>query len=238
MKEFLEPHVIISVAVIIGSLAMVAMTFAIVLRDKISGVHVSRTGVEIHTNDVQAWSKIVDRIERIDSGTDKSLRKQTTGLMMIDPEQHGLSAKAMLLNRDAVFPLVCAAYENHHTREIAVDGGDLYLADKSHDISAAILSWKKSLPELTDERIDDFVRVWTKKIMLPNLRRACLEKVAYYDRQLHQHSMSKTLKNILTGCREKNVGYIECIDKLAARLDVTAKTGMFYPHKQNERGEL
>jgi hypothetical protein len=56
-----------------------------------------------------------------------------------------------------------------------------------------------------------------------------LEKVAYYDRQLHKHSMSKTLKDILTGCREKNLGYIECTDKLAARLDISEKTSIFYP---------
>jgi len=229
MKNFLEPHVIISLAVIIGSLATVTITFAVVLRDKISGVHVSRAGVEIHTNDVPAWSQIVDRIERIDSGTEKSLRKQTTGLMIIDPEQHGLSAEAVLVNRDAVFPLVCAAYENHHTREIAVDGGDLYIADKARDITAATSIWKKSFLELTDKRIDDFVRVWTKKILLPNLRKACLEKVAYYDRQRNQHSMSKTLKDILEGCREKNLGYVESIDKLAARLDITETTSIFYP---------
>jgi hypothetical protein len=74
--------------------------------------------VEIHTNDVSVWSKIVDKIERIDASTCKSIRKATTGLMIIDPDPYNLSAEAMLVIREANQPLVYAAYENHHTRAL------------------------------------------------------------------------------------------------------------------------
>jgi len=54
--------------------------------------------------------------------------------MMLNIEEHDTSADAMVVNRDAVFQLMCATYDNHHTREIAADGGDIYLACKSQDV--------------------------------------------------------------------------------------------------------
>jgi len=228
MKEFLTPHVIISLAVIIGSLSMVAMTLILVLRDKISGVHVSRTGVEIRTNDIPTWSQAVDKIEQIDSATRKAIRKATTGLMIIDPEKHGMSPEAMLAIREANQPLIYAAYENHHTRELDADA-DVYLADKAYDILAAIRIWKKHFPELTEERCAAFACYWFKKILIPILRRACIEKVAYYTSQIEQGDASHSVKEILTGCRKKNEDYIQCIDKLSARPDISEKSSIFYP---------
>jgi hypothetical protein len=62
MQELLNPHVLMPLAVIIGSLSLVAMTLIIVLRDKISDVHVSRAGVEIRTNQSipSLWDSGVD----------------------------------------------------------------------------------------------------------------------------------------------------------------------------------
>lgn len=228
MKQFLEPHMIISLAVIISAFSTVAITLIIVLRDKISGVHVSHAGVEIRTNDVPVWSKIVDRIEQIDSSTCKSIRKATTGLMILDPEKYGMSAEAMLAIREANLPLIYAAYENHHTRELDADA-DVYLSDKAHDIAAAVRVWKKQFSELTDEKSEAFVYHWLKKILLPNLRRACTEKVAYYITEIGRNDVSNTVKEILTVCRNKNMDYIQCIDKLATRSDIGEKSSIFYP---------
>jgi hypothetical protein len=226
MREFLEPHVMISLAVIVCVLAMVAMTLIIVLRDKISGVLVSRTGVEIHTNDVSVWSKVVDTIEQIDTETCRSIRKATTGLLIIDPSKHGMSAESMLVIREANSPLVYAAYENHHTRALKSDA-DVYLADKTHDITEAVRIMKPHFSELTDERCNALACHWLKKILLPNLRRACNEKAAYYQSQLKQTAVSKTVKTILTECLTKNEEYIECIDLLAARQDIAEKSSIF-----------
>ena len=227
MKEFLEPHVIIPLAVIIGSLSTVAMTLIIVLRDKISNVHVSRAGFEIHTNDLPVWNKVVDQIERIDSNTCKSIRKATAGLMILDPEKYGMSADAMLAIREANQPLIYAAYENHHTRELDSDA-DAYLADKANDISVAVRMLKTHFPELSEEKSDAFASYWFKKVLLPNLRRACAEKVAYYISQIGRHDVSSTVKEILTGCRDKNKRYIQCIDQQTARSDIAAKSSIFY----------
>jgi hypothetical protein len=213
MKAILEPHVIISLAVISTASAVVALTLILVLRDKISGVHVSRAGVEIRTNDVPIWSEIVDRMERIDSSTCKAVRKGTAGLMMIDPERHHMSAEAMLVIREANQPLIYAAYENHHTREIDVDPA-AYLADKAHDISLAVRLWQKQFPELTSEKSEVFVYRWFTKILLPNLRRACAEKIAYYQRQIERSDVSQTIKSILIGCLSKNERYLQRIDSL------------------------
>ena len=122
--QFIIPIVI--VLCVVGSVGMI--TLIVVLRDKISGVHVSRAGVEVRTDDIPVWSQIVDTIEQIDSDTRKTVRKGTTRMMLLNVEQHETSADAMVVNRDAIFQLVCATYDNHHTREIAADGGDIYLA--------------------------------------------------------------------------------------------------------------
>jgi len=87
---------------------------AIGLRYRISEMSLSRSGMQIHTNDVQVWSSIGDRIRDIDLNTCKSIRKGTERLMILNPEKHGVSAEVMLVNRDAVQPLISAAYENHH----------------------------------------------------------------------------------------------------------------------------
>jgi len=241
MKAFLEPHVIISLAVIVVAISMVAITLLIVLRDKISGVHVSRTGVEIHTNDVPAWSKIVDAIERIDSNTYKTLRKATARLMILNPDKLGKSADVMLVIREANLPLIYAAYENHHTREIESDT-EAYIADKAQDISEAVRFCREQFPELTDEKCEAFACHWLRKILLPILRKACGEKVTYYNSQLEKHDMSSTVKTILSGCRIKNLDYIKCIDRLAMCPNIAEKSSIFSRSKpennQSKQGDV
>ena len=188
--QFIIPIVI--VLCVVGSVGVV--TLIVVLRDKISGVHVSRTGVEVRTNDIPVWSQVVDTIERIDSDTRKTVRKGTTRMMILNIDQHETSADAMVVNRDAVFQLVCATYDNHHTREIAADGGDIYLACKAQDVFTAVRVGRNRFPELTYERAEVFISYWFKRILLPSLLRACKEKVAYYTSLIEGDEVSKSIK--------------------------------------------
>ena len=217
--QFIVPIVI--VLCVVGSVGVVALI--VVLRDKISGVHVSRTGVEVRTNDIPVWSQIVDTIERIDSDTRKTVRKRTTRLMILEVEQHKTSADAMVVNRDAVFQLVCATYDNHHTREIAADGGDIYLACKAQDVFAAVRASKKLFPELTYECAETFVNHWFKKILLPALLRACKEKITYYTSMIEGDEASKSIKLILERCRQKNRDYIKLFEELSKQSDLEEK---------------
>jgi len=235
MKEFLEPHVIISLAVIVSSISMVGITLIIVLRDKISGVHVSRAGVEIRTNDVSAWGKIVDKIERIDANTAKSVRKATARLMIIDPEKYGMSPESMLVIREANQPLIYAAYENHHTRELKSDA-TVYLGEKAQDVLDAVRIWRKHFPELTDAKCDAFACHWLKKILLPNLRRACDIKITYYTSQIKRRDISQTVRELLTWCKDKNLAYLQAIDRLAMCPDIGEKSAVFLRLKQNGGG--
>ena len=228
MKELFEPHVIISLAVIIGSLSMVAIVLIIVLRDKISGIHVSRSGVEIRTNDTMVWSKIVDKIERIDANVSNSIRKATTRLMILDPEKHGMSAEVMLAIEKANLPLIYAAYENHHARKLEANA-DVYLLDKSYDIFEAVQIWQKHFPELTSERTKAFAYHWLKTILLPALRQACVEKVTFYTTQIERRGVSNSVKEMLSECRDKNLRYIKCIDELEACPNVGEKSAIFAP---------
>jgi len=202
---------------------------AVGLRNRVSEMSLSRSGVQIHTNDVQVWSSIGDRIRDIDMTTCKSIRKGTERLMILNPDQYGVSAEVMLVNRDATQPLTSAAYENHHTRELADGGSDVYIAHKAHDIFIEVRIWQKQFPVLTEERANGFACLWVKKILVPNLRKACVEKVAFYKEQIARKDVSNTIKESLTQCWEKNERYIQCIDKLSELSDIQNKSSIFNP---------
>jgi hypothetical protein len=173
----------------------------------------------VHTNDVQEYSKTTDKLERIDTSTRRSIRKGTTGLFILDPNKNGLSAEVMLVNYDANMPLIHAAYENHHTREIAA-GVNNYLSDKIHDVNMALRIWKLKFPELTDELIDRHVRKWIKNVVVPHLKHACCEKLAYYHEQIADDTVHKPLKAIIQACIQKNKNYLVCIEELSERSDI------------------
>ena len=218
---------------LMGCVFAASLAWAIVyfLRDKISWMAFSRTGIQIYTNDIPVWSGIVDKIERIDSNTCKNIRKQTAGLMILDPTKYKMSAEAMLVIREANQPLICAAYENHHTRELVAEGVDaeLYIADKAHDIFSAVRMLTKQFPELTEERSDCYACLWVHKILITNLRKACAEKIEFYNRNIDQSGISKTIKDILIDRRDRNKGYIKNLTELAARPDIQEKSAIFYP---------
>jgi hypothetical protein len=199
------------------------------LRNRVSEMSLSHSGVQIHTNDVQVWSSIGDRIRDIDLNTCKSIRKGTERLKILNPEKHGISAEVMLVNREATQPLTSAAYENHHTRELADGGSDVYIAHKTHEVFGAVRVWQQQFPELTEERSHCFACLWVKKILIPNLRRACIEKVIFYKRQSARKEISKTIRDILIQCLEKNERYIQCIDALSEHSDIKSKSGIFNP---------
>jgi hypothetical protein len=102
------------------------------LRNKISWLSLTRSGVEVRTNETQVWSEVVDQTDQIDSDSSRSTRKLTTGQMILDPNNRGLSAEVMLVNREANLPLIYAAYENHITRKLDAENGiEQYIAEQS-----------------------------------------------------------------------------------------------------------
>jgi hypothetical protein len=229
MKELLEPHVIISLAVIVGSLSVVAIVLIIVLRDKISAVSLSRKGLQIQTNDVVTLVKSFRKADQIDISTRKSIRKATMGLMILDPEKYGMTAEVMLVNREANLSLIYSAYENHHTRELSSEGADVYIANKANDISETIRVLKKYFPKLTDEMAHNHACLWIKKILIPNVRKACYEKLEYYKAMCERDNVIKILKDELARCIRKNERYIAEIDELAARPDIKDRTSIVQP---------
>ena len=228
IDKLLNPESLKWGAVIIASLSAVVIMLIIVLRDKISGVHVSRSGLEIRTTDLLMGKQIARKIEQIDFNTRKTVRRGTTVLAIIDPALFGKSAEAILVIRDANFPLFCATYENHHTRELLSDGGDVYLAEKANDVWEAIRDRNEKFPGLTYDRAEALVCHWFKKILIPTLRRACVEKVEYYTTQISSRDVSKTIKADLEVCRKKNLEYIGRIDELSKRSDIAEKSSIFY----------
>ena len=190
-------------------------------------VLISRAGFELHMNDLQVWSGIVGELHDKDLETCKSIRKGTTGLKILDSETYGISAETMIVNRKAIEPLICAAYENHHTREITNNKGEVYIANKANEIYESVKIFQKQFPVLTEKMADCFAYHWVQNILVRNLRKACNEKIELYKNYLNRKDVSKSIKDILSGLLKKNEEYIELIKELSDLSDIKAKTGIF-----------
>ena len=173
------------------------------------------------------WSGIVGELHDKDLETSKSIRKGTTGLKILDLETYGISAETLIVNRKAIEPLICAAYENHHTREITNDNGHVYLANKANEIFESIKVYQKQFPVLTEKMADSFANYWVQCVLISNLRKSCNDKIELYKKYISRKDVGKTIKDILYGLLKKNEDYIVIINDLSNLSDIKAKTGIF-----------
>jgi hypothetical protein len=199
------------------------------LRGKVSDIVLSRAGFRVHTNSWAVMFEIMSHVNLIDSFTQKSMRKAMAGLMLLNLEESEMSTDVMLVNEKANQPLMYAIYENHHTRELDPDSVEDYIEEKVHDIFIAVRGLRKRFPELTDELIEEYLCRWIKKVVLPNLRRACNEKLKFYRSLLCQSNIIESLKEKIRELIKKNEGYIENIASLAERFGSSALSTTINP---------
>lgn len=210
---------------IVCGVCLVALVY--MLRHSISGVFVSRSGFRLFTNSISIQFEIAGKIERIDSSTKKAVRKATTCMKLLDSNKYGTLPEALVINREAVLPLIYAAYENHHTRELSALGAKGYIAEKIYDILESVHEWKKDVPELNDHIIDVFVCRWTKQAIIPNVLRSCHEKIGYYKTLLERDDIIEDLKRLIKTWLEKNEQYVKNLTELTKRLDIEMKLSVF-----------
>ena len=210
----------ILIAIIVISLAAVAITLIIVLRDRLTGVCVSRGGLRFHTNDLAVERKMNNKAERIDSSAKRSIRKQTVSRMILDPETHSVNFEVMFINLSANLPLLHASYENHHTRELATRGAANYITDKAHDIFTEVRRYQERFPELTYNVCEVYACSWVSEVLIPVIRQACYEKISYYKDMSTLTNISKTLLDDITRCIAKNERYLQYIDDLSKQTEI------------------
>jgi len=205
--------------IVLGALAgMGVFAFFYFWGGHVSFIEFARAGARIQMNNIPVTFEIIGREKRIDSSARKSMRKLTTGLTILDPKEYGMSEEVMLVNRDAKMPLLYAVYENHHTEELAAkDGIEGYIADKVHDVVAALRTWKQTYPQLTDDLIECYVCRWIKKIVVPNLLRTCFDRIIYYQQLLDRNDVSQPLKEVIAARQIEHRGFIKHIEELSAR---------------------
>ena len=214
---------------IIVGLVVFGLGAIYLLRDRISGFTISKVGFQLHTNDVPVWNGVVDKIIRIDSSTTRSMRKQTVRMKILDPEKYGMKVEVLLANKEANEPLLQAVYENHHTRALVAGDGNLYVEDKAKDVFLSVRAYRSYFPELTEELAHDYMCSWMKNVLLPSVRLACNEKIAFYQRQLKRSDISKSIKEIIQDCLDKNMSYVSIIDKLSKRQDIENSSTIITP---------
>jgi hypothetical protein len=210
---------------------------------RLTSVSISRAGgFHLVMNDISEYSKTIDGIKDIDSSTCESIRQGTTGLAILPPKKYGLTPEVMIVNVEAIAPLVYAAYENRHTRKLIGDKEEdndhpvskcnVYITNKANEIAAATRMWRKQFPDLTDSHCEAFANLWVYKVLIPNLMNACSEKVSFYKERLRQTDLSEELRKIISDCLAKNERYVKCIDELSQLSDIQEKSNIF-----NQEGE-
>jgi hypothetical protein len=200
------------------------------LTGKITDIVLTRTGLRIHTNSGMVVYELTSKIEQIDSTAQKDMRRATEGLTILPPEEFGTSIEVMLINMKANQPLLYASYENHHTRELRTNGADHYIEEKVNDVLAAVRFWMRKYPKLL-ELTEDHVRLWTKKVLIPNLRKACDAKLEYYRKLYKRKDIIESLRDEAKEWIAKNEKYIECIEALAERPDIRDLSHIINPQK-------
>ena len=84
-------------------------------------------------------------------------------------------------------------------------------------------------PELTDGDVETYVRRWAVKIVAPNIRKACREKLNYYYELYNSPEIIESLRSEIKRLIDKNERYIKNLDALPARLGISGNTTIMLP---------
>jgi hypothetical protein len=218
------------IVLIVGFVAGMITTLLTGLKGKVTDFVLTRTGLRIHTNSGMVVYELTSKNEQIDSSTQKAMRRATEDMTILPPEKYGTSTEVMLINMKANQPLLYASYENHHTRELRANGSDHYIEDKVGDVLSAVRFWMRKYPELL-ALAECHVRLWTKKVLIPNLRKACDSKLEYYRKLYKRKDIIESLRDEAKEWIAKNEKYIECIETLADRPDIRELSSIINPTK-------
>jgi hypothetical protein len=213
------------------------------LRNKITDLVLSRSGLHVHTNSGKVVFDVMSKCNQHDSEAQKNIRKATSRLNLLSQGDYETISgnSVLLLNEKANQPLLYAAYENHHTRELdgkdeeaAINAAIGYIEDKAEDIKVLIQPLRKHFSGLTDEDINEHVRRWTVKAVIPNTRKACQEKLAYYRKLYNSSDVIDALKAEVKEWIDKNERYLQNFERLPELfgMDESFKSGVINQNKQ------
>jgi hypothetical protein len=208
----------------IGFVAGLGTSWLLGLRGKISDIILSRSGgLRIHTNSPMIVFELMGKIEQIDSETKKEMRKATEALTIMPLKKFGMKTEVMLFNFMANRPLLNASHENHITREIKDSGADKYITEKIDEVLSEVQFWAQQFPELP-EMVESFVYLWTKRVLIPNIRRSCNDKLAYYRKLYSRTNIIDSLREEVLVWIKKNEEYLECLEELNERSVIREQT--------------
>jgi len=143
-------------------------------------------------------------------------------------DKYGIKTEILLYNLMANQPLFNACYENHITRELIkkrednydgtnyYHGVDHYIDEKIEEVLLAVQASQTQYPELP-ELAESLVYRWTKRALIPNIRRSCTEKLAYYHRLQKRTDIIEKLRIEVSVWIDKNEKYLDCLDELSQR---------------------
>jgi hypothetical protein len=230
--EHFNPWVIFTAIAVGTFLGWLVGWIVYLLHPSLTEFSVTRQGITAKMNNNPVQFEIMGTIERIDSDTKQAIRKETVELELMNTEKYGTSSDILTVNLVANQPLIHSAYENHHTRELSDAGTDRYIDNKTNDVRKAVKKWQKDMPALTDNMINAYVWHWARTVVIPNVRRACNEKLSYYKSLLKRGDICELVKDHIRDWIEKNEKYEKRLDELYERSDIINKSTIFYKEQQ------
>jgi len=198
------------------------------MQHRVTEIFLSRQGLEVRTTNDPVCFEIMGTLADIDDDVCTNVRIGATGHMLLDPEKVGMTFEVMLANHKAYIVLLCATYENHHTRKLDKKNGvELYIMDKVNDIANATNVWRHKIPTLNDSLIESYVCYWIKNVLIPHLRNACCEKIEFYNRLLARKSISNSLREEIQAWLTKNERYLLRIDELEESSGIRNRSSIY-----------
>jgi len=203
----------------IGCATAVLLFILWLLRGRITGVSISRSGgFQLMTGDADLILDLHSQLDPIDQCCQNQIAEHSDMLELI-PVTRNSTIHTVFINQLANETLRLSAYANHHTRELELDYHS-FCERKLSRIQAKLNRhlWLLKGDKPTNEKIIQFLERWLSHVVLPPVMEACQKKVNYYKSLLMRKNISEHLRINIASWKSKNEKYIKTLTSLITDL--------------------
>jgi hypothetical protein len=203
------------------------------LRHSLTELTVTRGSIKLLANNNTIQFEVGGTLEHIDADTRKKIRKETTQLELLDTEKYGTNATVEMINLISLQPLIHAASENHHCRELTAEGALGYIKEKTDEVWSKIQHYPDDTLNINYKNVHAFVCYWIKNIVIPRVRESVSKKLEYYESLLLRDDIGNIVKKHINLWIAKNNKYQENIDELSFHTDINEQSTIFIEREQS-----
>lgn len=207
-----------SMNVLTVCLTVVVLVILFLLRGRLTGVSVSRAGIQFMTGDTDLILNLHQVLDPLDHDCKVRVAENTDGLELREVTPN-CTTNTILINQLACETLKMAAFTNHHARELCVNHL-AYCEKRLIKINSKLLRHTVQLENdiPTGKDVALFLQHWLLRIVLPPVMDTCRRKISYYESLLKRKNISDVLKFNIQEWKFKNETYLATLSDLKAEL--------------------